>query len=138
MNMEDQPSLLYEELRKKAKKKVEAKMTFYTCAVVFAFTTVVLLMLSFYLPDVAFWLRLPIPIFVMVLVILYLTAFGLPTTGALSDDWQEAEIEREMIKLYRQKKTELPPREELSETEILELKALERLKRKWDREDDFV
>lgn len=136
--MEDQHSLLYDELRKKAKKKVEAKMAFYICAVVFTFTTVVLLLLSFYLPGAGFWLRLPIPIFIMVLGILYLTAFGLPTTGALSEDWQEQEIEREMIKLYRQKKAQLPPLEELSETEILELKALERLKRKWDGEDDFV
>lgn len=102
--MEHNNSQLYKELRKKAKKKVENKMAFYTCAVVFSFTTLVLLLLSFYLPGVAFWLRLPIPIFIMVLSILYLTAFGLPFTGALSEDWQEEEIEKEMIKLYRQKK----------------------------------
>lgn len=113
-------------------------MAFYICAVVFSFTTVVLLLLSFYLPVAAFWLRLPIPVFIMVLGVLYLTAFGLPSTGALSEDWQEAEIEKEMAKLYREKKAQLPPMEQLSETEILELKELERLKQKWDRHEDFV
>ena len=129
---------MYKELRKKAKKKVEAKMGFYICAIVFSFVTVVLLMLSFYLPSVGFWLRLPIPIFIMVLAILYLSAFGLPTNGTLSQDWQEEEIEKEMIKLYRQKKAQLPPKEELSETEVLELKELERLQKKWEWGEDFV
>ena len=128
---------MYKELRKKAEKRVQAKMAFYTCVVVFSFTTVVLLMLSFYLPSVSFWLRLPIPVFVMVLGVLYLSAFGLPT-GGHSDDWKEEEIEKEMIKLYRQKKAQLPAKKELSETETLELKELERLQEKWDRGEDFV
>lgn len=129
---------MYKELREKAKRKVEAKMAFYICAIVFSFTTVVLLMLSFYLPAVGFWLRLPIPVFIMVLAILYLSAFGLPATGTLSKDWQEAEIEKELIKLYRQKKAQLPPLEELSETELLELKELEQLTEKRDLDEDYV
>jgi len=129
---------MYKELRKKAKKKVQAKMAFYTCAVIFSFTSILLLMLSFYLPAISFWLRLPIPIFIMVLGILYLSAFGLPFTGSLSDDWQEEEIEKEIIKLYRKKKAQLPPLEELSEPEILELKELERLQKKWDWGEDYV
>lgn len=127
-----------EELREKAKKKVDAKMTFYTCTIIFTFVSVLLLMLSFYLPGAGFWLRFPIPILIMVLGILYLSAFGLPNTGALSEDWQEDEIEKEMIKLYRQRKAQLPPVEELSETEVLELKELERLKKKWDWGEDYV
>jgi hypothetical protein len=94
---------MYEEIRQKAEKKVQAKMTFYTCAIVFSFTSVLLVMLSFYLPSISFWLRLPIPAFLMVLGILYLNAFGLPSTGGLSEDWQEEEVEKEMLKLYRQK-----------------------------------
>ncbi len=127
-----------EELREKAKKKVDAKMAFYICAIIFTFVSVLLLMLSFQLTAAGFWLRFPIPILIMVLGILYLSAFGLPTTGALSEDWQEDEIEKEMIKLYRQRKAQLPPVEELSETEVLELKELERLKKKWDWGEDYV
>jgi len=130
---------MYEELHKKAKKKVEAKMSFYICIIVFAFATVILLMLGTQLPAISFWLKLPIPVFVMVLTILYLFAFGLPSSGALSEEWKEEEIEREMIRLYRQKRAQLPPIEDLSETESLELKELERLREKkenWD--EDFV
>jgi hypothetical protein len=129
---------MYKDLRKKAEKTVQAKVAFYICTIVFSFVTVLLLMLSMYLPSISFWLMLPIPVFIMVLVILYLFGFGFPFSGTLSDDWQEEEIEKEMIKLYRRKKALLPPNEELSETEILELKELERLhqKREWD--EDFV
>ena len=69
---------MYTDLRKKAKKRVDAKIGFYTCLIVFSFSTVILVMLSFYLPKISFWLRLPIPAFLMVLSILFLNAFGLP------------------------------------------------------------
>ena len=129
-----------EELRKKAKKKVEAKLAFYTCAIIFPSVSVVLLMLSFYLPGASFWLRLPIPILMMVLGVIYLSTFGWSSTGELSEDWKETEIEKEMLKLYREKKAPLPPLAELSATDILELKELERLQKKWDknREEDYV
>lgn len=129
---------MYNQLRKQAKKRVEAKMAFYICAIVFFFTTVVLLALSYYLPSVAVWLRLPIPVFLMVLGILYFAAFGPPGAVVLSEDWKEDEIEREMMKIYRYNRPELPPMEDLSETEMLELKELERLKKKWDWDDDYV
>ncbi len=129
---------MYQELRKKAEKKVEAKKAFFICTIVFSFVTVILLMLAYYLPEIGFWVSLPIPIFVMVLAILYLSAFGLPSNGRFSDDWEEEEIEKEMLKLYRRKKADLPPIEELSETEVLELKELERLKKKWDWREDYV
>ena len=129
---------MYEELRKKAEKKVQAKMAFFICAVVFFFTTIILLVLSYYLPAVAFWLRLPIPVFMLVLGILYLAAFGLPTANGASENWREEEVEKEMLKLYRQKKAELLAQEELSEHEVLDLKELDRLEEKWDRRDDYV
>jgi hypothetical protein len=127
-----------EKLRKKAEKKVEAKMAFYILAVIFSFVSVILLMLSFYLNGNGFWLRLPIPVFAMVLAILYLSAFGLPSTGPINQEWKEEEIEREMIRLYRQKHGRLPSEEELSEEDILELQELERLKKKWDGDGEFV
>ena len=130
--------IMYDELRKKAKQKVQAKVAFYICAVIFTCVSFILLMLSFYIPAVAFWLRLPIPIFIMVLGILYITAFGLPGSGMLSEDWQEEEIEKEMVRIYRNKKRALPPLEEWTEEEKLELKELERLEEKWDWDDEYV
>lgn len=129
---------MYQELHKKAKKKVEMKLSFYICVIVFPTIAAILLLLSFQIPSAAFWLRLPIPLLFMTLAILYLYAFGLPHTGALSEDWQEEEIEREILRMYRRRKVDLPPEESLSESEKLELKELERLEQKWGREEDFV
>ena len=130
---------MYQEIREKAEKKVEAKLSFYICTIVFSFSTVVLLMLSYYLPEISFWLMLPIPAFLMVLAILFLMAFGLPVRGEIREDWQEEEIQKEMAKLYRQKKVQLPPLEELSEKELLELLELERIKNDGlDWEKDLV
>lgn len=129
---------MYDEIRKKAEKKVKAKMAFYICIVVFAFTSGILMMLSFYLPAIAIWLRLPIPVFIMVLGIMYLSIFGLPFTGTDGEDWQEEEVQKEMLKLYRQRKAQLPPLDELSDEEMLELRELEELEEKWDRGEDFV
>lgn len=129
---------MYKELRKKAKKKVEAKKAFYICSIVFSFTIVTLLILSFAIPAARFWLLLPIPILIMVIGILYITAFGFPTKDGFSDNWEEEEIEREMIKLFRKKKAQISPQKELTETEFLELKELERLENKWYGAEDYV
>lgn len=129
---------MYKEIRKRAEKKVEAKMALYTTGIVFFFTSIVLLMLSFYLPGAAFWLRLPIPLLVMVLGVQYLNVYGLPKSGAYSEDWREDEIEKEMIKLYRQEKEQLPPPDDLSDEDVVELKELERLKAKWEWGKDYV
>ena len=128
---------MYKELRELAEKKVQAKMTFYITAIVFAFVSVILLMIGSYLPVVAFWLKLPIPVFIMVLAILYIQAFGFPNSDALSEDWQEEEIEKEMIRLYQERKSLLPPAEDLSEEQTLELKELYRLEEKHDLYEDY-
>lgn len=129
---------MYKELRKKAEKKVQAKMAFYICAIVFSFTSVLLVMLSFALPAISFWLQLPIPVFIMVLGIMYLAIFGLPSSGTLSDNWKDEEIEREMIRLYRQEKGRLPAAEDDSEAHVLKLKELERLEQKRGWDEDMV
>lgn len=130
---------MQEDLRKQAKKKVEAKMSFYTVAIVFTFVTVVLLMLSSFMPyPTSFWLLVPIPILAMVLCIIYISIFGFPFSGVLSKDWQEQEIAKELERMYREKGRALPPLEDLSEEDQLELKELERLKQKWEWRDDLV
>lgn len=131
--------MTHEELRKKAKKKVEEKKGFYVVATIFASVSVILLAISLMIGGpAAFWIRLPMLIFAMVLAIMYVAIFGLPGSGVLSQDWEEEEMEREMYKLYRRERMSLPPPEDLSEEDKLELKELERLKRKWEGSDDFV
>jgi hypothetical protein len=128
-----------EEIREKAKKKVQEKKGFYIVAMIFAAVSVILLILSLVIGgSAAFWLRFPMLIFALVLGILYVAIFGFPGTGILSGEWEEAEMEKEMSRMYREQRRSLPPADELSEEERLELKELERLKRKWEGEDDFV
>jgi hypothetical protein len=71
---------------KGAIKKVQAKIGFYIFAIVFSCTIVLLLMLSFHLPTISFWLRLPIHAFILPLGILFLIAFGLASSCALNED----------------------------------------------------
>ncbi len=126
-----------DDLRKKAEKKVNAKVSLYTTAIVFSGVTAVLLILSLYLTSIAVWLLLPVPIFMMVLGVLYVEAFGLPFSGNMSEDWREEEIEREMARLSRQRDTPLPDLEYPTAAEQLELKKLETLHRV-DGDEDYV
>jgi len=129
---------MYEELEKKAKKKVEAKMDFYILAFIFAAISVLLLVISYYIGGPAgFWIRLPIIVFGLILAVMYPAIFGLPS-GLLSEDWKEDEIEKEMARLYRERGGAIDTESELSEEDRLELKELERLKKKWDWGEDYV
>lgn len=128
-----------EAIREKAEKRVKAKKGFYLIALIYAGVSVILLVLSVIIGGpAAFWLRFPMLIFALVLGILYFSIFGFPGTGILSGEWEAAEMEREMDRLYRKQRRLPLPTDELSEEDRLELKELERLKRKWEGEDDFV
>lgn len=129
------------EIRKQAKKNHRAKQAFYITAAVFAAISILLLVVStaFESAQVAFWIRLPILVLSLTLGIVYVSMFGF-SLRAFSDKegWEEEQIEKEIRRLYRQRRTELPPGEDLSPEETLELKELERLKRKWYDYDELV
>ena len=130
---------MYEDLRKEAQKKVDTKSAFYVLTFIFGAISGILLVISFMIGgDAGFWIRFPIMILAMVLGIIYLSIFGVPFSGVLSKEWKEEEIEKEILKLYKAKDFTLPDDEDLSEEDRLELKQLERLKRKWERGEDFV
>lgn len=129
---------MYDELRKEAKKTVDAKMAFYTCSIVFSFTSLVLMIISLAIPAITLWLMIPIPVFLMVLGVLYLTAFGLPGGGKHSDNWKEEEIKKEMRELSRSRKSQLLQLDELSDKDRLQLKELERLEQQWGWDDDLL
>ena len=126
-----------DELRQQAEKTVKGKKVFYILAVVFLFTSLILAVLTFALPGIGLWLIIPIPAFLLVLGIVYIVAFGFPGANTNSANWEEEEIEKEMRRLYRQKRANLPPLEEMSKTEKLELKELERQIR-GESDEDFV
>ncbi len=127
--------MYYDEIRKKAEKKIKNKKEFYVVAATFISVSIILFVIStFFSGDVVFWIRLPILVLALVLGIIYVSTFGLP----FKEDWEEREIEKEMARQMRMNPPALPPAEELTDDDRLELKELERLKRKWDPYDDYV
>lgn len=128
------------ELRKKAEERVEAKTNFITTAFIFLGVSVVLGLLSFYLPSISFWLLLPLPVFAMVLGVMYVMTYGYNFTGPPSLDWKEREIEKEMYRLAQSHgEGDAAYSDDLTEEDRLELKELSRLQRKWGpRDDEFV
>lgn len=132
---------MYKDIRKKAEKKVKAKKGFYITATIFVAISIILFVISLTVhnPFAAFWIRFPILILVLVLCIIYVSIFGLSFNALFNQkDWEEEQIEKEMSRLYRQRRNALPPGEELQEEDHLELKELERLKKKWYDYDEFV
>ena len=125
----------YDDIREKAEKKVQDKKGFYVVTATFISVSIILYVLSiFFHGPIVFWLRFPILVLVLVLGILYVSIFGLP----FSSNWEEQEIEKEIAKELRRNPLELPSDDELTEEDRLELKELERLKKKWDPFDDYV
>ncbi len=90
----------YEKLRKKAEKKVKAKRGFITTATVFGSISFFLFVLSIKLGgEVGFWLRLPILIFGLILIVMYVSIFGWPGTDYFDIEEYEAQVHKEMARI---------------------------------------
>ena len=130
-----------DEIREKAEKNFKYKQAFYVVATTFAAVSIILFVVSLTLVSVKakFWVLFPILVLTLVLGIVYVSMFGFSLRSFSNRvEWEEEEIEKEMNRIYRQRKNEMPAGEELSDEDVLELKELERLKRKWYDYDDFV
>ncbi|MEM6769564.1 MAG: 2TM domain-containing protein [Bacteroidota bacterium] len=136
MEYTNHTSTMDDDLRKSAKKKVDAKLAFYTCSLVFSAAAIVLIILSFAIPKIAVWVLIPLPVLAMVLGVLYFSAFGYPGANRDVEDWKEEEIQREMRKLQRRKKTKQANNSAIEQDELT-LKELERVEA-LPREEDFV
>ena len=127
--------MYYDQIREKAEKKVKEKKGFYVVMTTFIAVSVILYVISLnFSGPVVFWIRFPILVLTLVLGIIYVAIFGLP----FNNNWEEQEIEKEIAKELRMNPPALPPAEELTDEDRLELKELERLKKKWDPFDDYV
>lgn len=127
---------MHDEIEKKAKQKVEEKKSFYFVSMIFLMVSIILFVLSIIIGgQAAFWIRFPILVLGLLTAVFYFFIFGFPFSNVLTEEWEEEELEKEMFKLYRRKRRMLPPPEELSDEDRLELKELERLKQKWEGED---
>jgi uncharacterized membrane protein len=127
------------DIREKAETNVAKRKGFYIVSSIFASISIILftISLNFY-GAIEYWIRFPILILALILGIIYVSMFGFSFQNFLNDDWEEEEIEKEMARLYRKKRKALPPPEDLTQTDRLELKEFERLKEKWEDPEDYV
>jgi len=131
---------MYEELKEKAvdslKEKKAKKKNVHIVGVIFAAVSILLFVISLnFYSFVAYWIKLPILILSLVYAIIYFASFGIPFISE-DDDLSDEEIEREIVKIYRQEgrsKSKNSP-----ELDELELKEIETLKNRWEDDEEFV
>ncbi len=125
--------MLPEDQYRIAKKRVKKKKGFYSHASVFLAVGSFFFVLNMLTDPYDIWFFFPLLPWSVGLIIHYLSVFGLPG-GALSEEWEEKEMEKEMRKLDRHVEYPDPPHEV---DEELELKEFKKLRREWD-DQDFV
>ena len=130
---------MIEDIRTKAVTKVKKKKAFYIVATIFGSISIILIAISLnFTSPVSYWIQFPILILFLILSIIYVSLFGISFGRFMNEDWEEEAIEKEMVYLYKNKSKTLPPPEDLTEEEVLELKELEMLKEKWGDRSDYV
>ena len=114
---------------KKAKKKVKEKKEFYSHLSVYVAMMVFFMLLNLITSRETLWFIFPMLGWGIGLLIHYFNVFGLPFVGSFDDEWEEREIQKELEKRGLQR---------LDDEDELELRPLDRQKRKgWD-DRDFV
>ena len=114
----------------RAKKKVKAKKGFYGHLAAYVFVNLFMLVITMTQGEGLNWL-IPMSGWGIGLGMHYIRVFGWPGSGAGSLDWEEKELQKEL------EKEGYDLRDFEDEEEGLELKQVEKVKRRW-RDDDFV
>jgi len=132
--------MMYDELHDKAvenlKKKKLQRRSVYVVGLIFSAVSIILYVVSLNFHSiVAYWIKFPILVLALVYAIIYFSTFGFPFMGD-EDELTNEEIEREIVKIYKQSgmKSASPENDE----DALELREIEALKNKYDDNDEFV
>lgn len=100
----------YNKIRKKAEKKVKAKRGYITTAATFGSISLFLFVLSIKIGgEAGFWIRLPILIFCLILIIMYVSIFGLPGSDYFDLEEYEEQVQHEMARIAGPKYNMLQP-----------------------------
>ena len=113
----------------KAKKKVKARKDFYGHLTAYVATGIFFLAINLLNFDGRFWFYWPLLGWGIGVLIHYFSVFGLPGVGILDEDWEEREIQKELGE---------PMEMEEDEYDELELRALEKHKRRNYNDGDLV
>ncbi len=111
----------------RAKKKVKERKGFYGHLTAYLATGIFFLAINMLNFDGDIWFYWPLLGWGIGLLIHYFNVFGLPFVGRLDEDWEEKEIQKE-----------LDENMEIEEYDELELRALEKHRRRNYNNDDLV
>ena len=136
-----------EHLYKIAKKRVKKKKDFYGHLSAYIAVGLFFFMINMATFDGELWFFFPLFPWGIGLLIHYFSVFGLPWTGALTTEWEDKELAKEMESLRKATNNErsqsnydrldLDERPDLAPDDELELKEFKKLRREWD-DSDFV
>ena len=137
--MTSHPSMNYyseEEIYRTAQKRVKKKKGFYIHFGVYLAMGCFFFVMNLVEFDGEIWFFMPMIPWGVSIMIHYFAVFGLPG-GAMSKEWEEAEMAKELERQRRLRGTTIVPHEEPDPDEELELKEFKQLRREWD-DKDFV
>ena len=123
------------EIREKAEKKVRDKKGFYAHLMSYAIVITFLFLLNLITSAHVWWFIYPALGWGLGLAFHYFAVFGFGKLG--DDEWEQKELEREIRRLKRNNHVVEEEEDILDLNEPLELKEIEKEKRKWD-DRDFV
>ena len=130
-----------DDIRKQAKKRVEAKKGFYIHFGVYIVVGLFFLIMNLltYSESEGLWFYFPMLAWGIGLAIHYFVVFGLPGTNILSKEWEANEMEKEMDKILYQRNRLMEPSSDeldLEEEDFMELKKREKIVgKRWDQND---
>ncbi|MEM9546365.1 MAG: hypothetical protein AAGA77_10340 [Bacteroidota bacterium] len=131
---------MYDDLQEKAvknlkKKKLEQKGV-YVVGMIFAAVSIILYTISLNFGGMAaYWIKFPIMVLALVYAVIYFATFGIPFMRD-GDELTDEEIEREMVKIYKEQG--LKNSEAENEKDELELRDIEALRNKYDDNEEYV
>ena len=121
-----------------AKKQVKKKKGFYVHFGVYLSVGLFFLLMNLATSPGDWWFFFPMLPWGIGLAIHYLTVFGFPGTGILSEEWEKHELEQELNKRgYYRRQRSLPPAAEPGEDD-LDLEQPQKIREKRQDEDEFV
>lgn len=121
-----------------AKMQVRKKKNFYRHLGVYLSVGSFFLLMNLATYHGKWWFFFPLLPWGIGLAIQYLTTFGFPGTGILSDEWEQRELEQELNKRgYYRRSNALPPAN-ASQEDDLDLGQPQKIREKRLDEEDFV
>ncbi len=124
------------DIYEKAEKRVKAKKAFYSHLAAYISVAMFFFIMNMVTlgENPRLWFFFPMLPWGVGLLIHYFTTFGIPFSGALSENWEKEEMERELRKARRE--YDGLDEMEAEEEDYMDLKEIKKEKQpNWDKED---